>query len=123
MSVRVLPEEIAELIDDALPSEDAATDEQVAKFLAEHTKSSRPNLILGRVKMLKDKYAAGESRHGSTTPVVKGGFAEARAGYHPAQLVIDTLKSDGRSTTSERRSAPFISCLSGCGQRHSATRS
>jgi hypothetical protein len=92
VNIPVLPGEIAELLDDALPSEDAATDEQVAKFLAAHTESRRPNLILGRANMLRDKYAAGESRHGSTTPVVMGGMAEARAGYYPAQLVIDTLK-------------------------------
>ena len=90
--IPVLPDEIAELVPDALPSEDAATDAQVAKFLAEHTESRRPDLILGRVKMLRDKYAAGESRHGSTTPVVKGALTEARAGYYPAQLVLDTLK-------------------------------
>ena len=63
MSIRVLPDEIAELLDDASPAEDAATDAQVTAFIAEHQQNTRPNVLQGLVSALGKRFAAGESRH------------------------------------------------------------
>lgn len=88
----VLPDEIAELLDDASPAEDAATDEQVAAFLAEHGQAERPEILAGWKKALVVKIEHGESCHTSTVSVLTGALKEARAGYFPAIDAIDALK-------------------------------
>ena len=87
-----LPDEIAEMLDDASPAEDAASDVQVTAFIAEHRQNTRPNVLQGLVSALRKRFASGESRHQSTVSAVTGAMKEARIGLYPAQLVIDTLK-------------------------------
>ena len=89
--VPVLPEDIAELLDDASPAEDAATDEQVAAFVAKHTNASRPEVIQGWCKTLREKFET-SSRHNSAVSVTVGALKEARAGLLSAQTIIDTLE-------------------------------
>jgi hypothetical protein len=91
-AVPELPNELAELLDDTTPSADAATDEQVAEFLAEHTTATRPDILNGLKSALLNKIAANESRHDSTLSTATGAMKEARAGYYSAESVIDTLK-------------------------------
>jgi hypothetical protein len=87
-----LPEELAELLDDASPAEDAATDEAVAAFIAEHTAATRPDVLQGWDKALRKRYFAGESRHMSTVSVLAGAMKEARVGLFSAQGAIDVLR-------------------------------
>jgi len=87
-----LAAEPAEQLNDASPAEDAANDEQVREFIAAHTAASRPGILAGLVATLKKNFAAGESRHQSTTSVLVGAMKEARTGFYSAQEAIETLK-------------------------------
>jgi Bifunctional DNA primase/polymerase, N-terminal/Protein of unknown function (DUF3987) len=91
-TVPVLPDEIAELLDDASPAEDAATDTEVAAFIAEHTEASRPSILAGLVSTLLEKITDGESRHQSTIAVLAGAMKEAAAGFYSAAEAIDVLR-------------------------------
>jgi hypothetical protein len=90
--IPVLPDEIAELLDDATPASDAASDAEVAAFLDEHTSSDRPEILAGWVKALGNHFTAGASRHGSTLSVTVGAMKEARLGCFPAQMAINTIR-------------------------------
>jgi AAA domain-containing protein len=92
MSITVLPDELADLLDDALPAEDAATDAEVAAFLAEHRGTIRPPLMLGPVRQLEAAIAEGRSRHDSTPSAAVWAMDEARAGYYPAEDADAALK-------------------------------
>jgi putative DNA primase/helicase len=91
-AVSVLPDEIAGMLADASPATDAATDEMVATFIAEHTEQVQPTVLTGLVSSLRTRIDAGQSRHDSAVTVVVGAMKEARAGYYPAQTALDTLR-------------------------------
>jgi hypothetical protein len=88
----VLPDRIADQLDDASPAEDAATDEAVAAFIAEHRQASRPQVLAGLTSALRRRFEAGESRHHSTVTVLPTAMKEARLGLYPAQTAIDAIK-------------------------------
>ena len=81
-----LPDELAALLPDGSPAEDAASDATVAAFLAEHVGNERPDVLDVLTGVLAEKIAAGESRHDSAVSVMAGAMKEARAGLYPAQL-------------------------------------
>src|SRR5271165_3186889 len=89
--ITMLPVELADLLDDTTPGEDAATDAQVAAFIAEHTAAARPSILAGLVNTLAANYET-KSRHTSTIAATVGAMKEARAGFYSAQTVIDTIK-------------------------------
>ena len=60
MSIPELPAELAELLDDASPASDAALDPEVAAFLGEHTRSTRPEILAGLTSKLGDRFDDGE---------------------------------------------------------------
>ena len=88
----VLPDELAQLLDDASPAEDAVPDAALESFIAAHTCGTRPELIDAWTTMLGSRFAAGESRHQSAITVVVGACKEARAGYFPARDVLVELR-------------------------------
>jgi hypothetical protein len=90
--IPVLPEELAEALNDASPASDAASDAAVKAFITEHTDRNRPGVLAGHVCALKKKFAAGESRHMSLVSVLTGAMKEARIGLYTAQEAIDTLR-------------------------------
>lgn len=90
--IPMLPDEIAELIEDVSPAEDAATDAEVAAFLDQHTGETRPGILAGRVKGLAAKIESGASRHKSTIPFLTGALEEARCGYYTARSAVDAIK-------------------------------
>jgi putative DNA primase/helicase len=90
-SLSVLPCEIADLLPDASSAEDAATDEQVTAFLAEHTEASRPEIMHGWIHALHKQFESG-SRHNGTVSVLTGTLKEARAGYFAAASAVDVLR-------------------------------
>ena len=103
-----LPEQLAELLDDASPAEDAASDQAVKAFIAGHTDSTDPDVLDGLTKALREKFAAGESRHTSTVSVTAGAMKEARAGYYTPRYAIDTiwpmfLEAVGRPPISDKQ--------------------
>ena len=109
--VPALPDEIADMLDDASPAEDAATDEVVVKFIAEHTEQARPTILLGWVSALRNHFDNGQSRHTSAVSVLTGAMKEARADYFPAQQAVDTLRpmfltEVAKPPTSSSQSAP-----------------
>ena len=59
MSIPELPAELAELLDDASPASDAASDPEVAAFLGEHTRSTRPEILAGLTSKLGDRFDDG----------------------------------------------------------------
>jgi hypothetical protein len=90
--IRTLPDEIAELLADASPGADAATDKQVAAFFTEHQAASRPDVLNGLRSALVNNIEAGKSRHDSAVSAMAGAMKEARAGYYSAQYADDQLK-------------------------------
>jgi len=81
----VLPDEIADLLPNAeLVDADAATDQQMAAFLAEHTKSARPELLGAVINRWHERMAAGESRHNTAVTLMCWAMDEAAAGIYPA---------------------------------------
>jgi putative DNA primase/helicase len=90
--ITVLPDEVAELIEDVSPAEDAASDAEVAAFLAEYRTSSRPELLLGPVRSLETAIAEGQSRHRGGTTALVWAMDEARAGYYPADDANGALR-------------------------------
>ena len=88
--IPVLPDEIADLLDDATPAEDSVTDEQVAAFMAEHTRADAPQVFHGWRKALQKHFETG-SRHEGTVKVTVGALKEAAAGYFPARAARDAL--------------------------------
>jgi putative DNA primase/helicase len=90
-AVPMLPDELAEQLDDASPAEDAASDAEVAAFVGEHHRAERPEVLHGWVKALSNGCAE-RSRHLTAVSVVAGAMKEARAGYFPAPVALDTLK-------------------------------
>lgn len=88
-----LPAYVDELLGEATPGMDAATDAEVRAFLTEHTGATRPELLDGWVTTFEAKVAAGESRHMRMLSVAAGAFAEARAGYFPARAAMERLEA------------------------------
>jgi hypothetical protein len=86
-----LPPEIADMLDDAQASVDAATDEAVAAFKAEHTGNARPRLLAATVRRFRSKTADGESRHESAVASTVWAAKEARAGYYPATAAFTAI--------------------------------
>src|SRR5262249_49502928 len=88
-----LPAYLDELLGDAAPGMDAATDAEVRAFIKEHTEAARPELLDGWVTTFEAKVAEGESRHQRMLSVAAGAFAEARAGYFPARVAMERLET------------------------------
>ena len=89
--IPALPDYLADKLHDSATAESAASDAEVQAFIAAHTAAERPDVINGLKSGLAGKIEKGESRHKSTTSAVTGACKEARAGYYPAQTVIDTF--------------------------------
>jgi Bifunctional DNA primase/polymerase, N-terminal len=78
-----LPDQIAELLDDASPATDAATDATVTTFITEHTDATWPALLRGWTNALQTHLETG-SRHNGLVSVLTGALKEARAGFFSA---------------------------------------
>lgn len=90
--VPLLPDHIAEMLDDASPAEDAASDAVVNAFIAEHTGANDPTKFLGLVSAMRKRFNARESRHDAAIKATAGATKEARAGYYSARPALVTLK-------------------------------
>jgi len=90
--VTELPTHIADMLDDASPAKDAASDAVVKAFIKEHTSASRPDLADLLISALRKKIEDGESRHGAAVSTVAGAMKEARAGYYSANPVLTEMR-------------------------------
>jgi hypothetical protein len=91
--IPVLPDYVADLLPSALDAEEAATDAQVAVFLAEHRGSERPELLAIQIAAWQKKIAAGESRHGTVMGHISGAMKEAKAGLIDAEYAAVAFES------------------------------
>ncbi|MEY2451477.1 MAG: hypothetical protein QOD92_1051 [Acidimicrobiaceae bacterium] len=82
--VPMLPESIAELLDDSAPAEDAATDDELDTFLRQHTGADRPQLLQAVLNRFASELEEGGSRHDAAVNVSCWAMREAAAGYYPA---------------------------------------
>jgi hypothetical protein len=90
--VPAMPGYLASQLPDVMEAADAATDAEVAAFLAECRHSERPELLDIHIAAWQKKLATGESRHNSMLGHISGALKEAKAGLIDAQLAADTLQ-------------------------------
>jgi replicative DNA helicase len=79
-----LPAALAALLPDTTDAEDAATDAEVAAFLAAHTARWQPHRLELTVADLEKKLRAGEARHDTALVKTTLALREAAAGYFSA---------------------------------------
>jgi hypothetical protein len=93
--VPVLPGYLASRLPDAMDASEAATDADMAAFLAQHStpSSPRPELLDVHVRAFQKAVADGESRHATMTGHLSGAMKEAAASYLDAKAAADTLES------------------------------
>jgi hypothetical protein len=91
--VPILPDYVADLLPSALDAEEAATDAQVATFVAEHRGSGRPKLLDIHIAAWQKKITAGESRHGTVMGHISGAMKEAKAGLIDAEYAAVAFES------------------------------
>lgn len=91
--VHTLPDVITDMLDEVSPADDAASDSVMASFIESHKTASRPELIDGWKAALRNRIAAGNSRHDSAVTVTVGAMKEARAGYLSARRTLKTLRA------------------------------
>lgn len=70
----------------------AASDAEVAAFIAEYQRAERPEILQGWIKALKKHFRGMGSRHDGAVSVLTGALKEARAGYFPAAPALDALR-------------------------------
>ena len=70
----------------------AASDAEVAAFVAEYQRAERPEILQGWVKALTKHFRGKRSRHDGAVSVLTGALKEARAGYFSAKAALDTLR-------------------------------
>lgn len=91
-AVPALPDALAELLNDAASTEDAATDAEVQRFLDTYTTGMRPYLLKGITGQFGARTAKGASRHDTMVGKCSDAMKEARAGLYPARAAADALE-------------------------------
>ena len=84
-TIPVLPDAIADLLPDAMSTDDAATDAEVTAFLATYTEGSKPERLAPIVARYKSKVGVGASRHDTLVACLTWACKEVLAGYVPAR--------------------------------------
>ena len=79
-----LPATLAELLPDATDAQDAATDAEVAAFLAAHTAHWQPHRLELTVADMEKRINAGKSRHDTALAKTCLALKEAARGFFPA---------------------------------------
>jgi hypothetical protein len=88
-----LPDELAELLPDAGESTDAATDEEVRRFIATHNSARHPGKLQGPLNKFAADVAAGASRHESFVRVACWAMREVVAGDYTAAAAVAQLQA------------------------------
>ncbi len=87
-----LPSDLADLLPDASPANDAVNDDTVACFLADHRKASQPHMLRPILRKFEQE-TAGQSRHEALVAAAAWAMRDARAGIIDAQAAHDALQS------------------------------
>jgi hypothetical protein len=98
-----VPETLTERLRDASDSADAATDDEVVAFLAEHTAAVRPALLKAVTARFVANVQALKSRHDSMLLPCVNAMREARAGLYPARQAAEALCALFTDATSRSR--------------------
>jgi hypothetical protein len=83
-----LPAGLAARLPDGAEAEDAATDAEVAAFLAAHTAATQPHKLELTVADLEKRIIAGESRHDTALTKTCQALREAVQGFFPAAEAV-----------------------------------
>lgn len=92
--VPVLDAAVADLLPEAGPATDTATDAAVAGFLTEHTQALRPGALVPALDHFAALVRAGSSRHEAAVEAACWVTREAAAGYYPAREALDALEAE-----------------------------
>jgi len=88
-----LPTAIADLLPDAMNTDEAATDAAVQDFLATHTAGSDPGRLRPIVERYQTLVGTGASRHDTLVGCLTWGCKEVLAGYISARQMTTTLRA------------------------------
>ena len=92
--IPVMPDSIADKLDNAGATEAPAAAAAVAGFISTHTESAVPTIMSAWKKIWHTKIAAGESRHTSAVSVCAGALKEAAAGLFSAKEFLDWFEPE-----------------------------
>ncbi len=92
-AVPVLPDVIAEKLADTSDRESAATDAEVAAFIAEHTRASTPGRMKGWLSFWDAAVRQQDSRHDTMVQLAPWVMEEVRCGCYSAADVCALLRS------------------------------
>ncbi len=91
--IPMLEGELLAALRTATVNANAATDEKVKSFLAEHSADRRPRALAPIIAHYNDAVKRGESRHATMVHCVTWGCREATEGRFPAQRMHDQLRA------------------------------
>jgi hypothetical protein len=83
----------------------SATLAEVAKFVAEHTSATKPQLLKGVVRKLDEARQLGRGRHPSLVEHACWAMREAAAGLYPADDAVDALATSWRRVMDDPKRA------------------
>lgn len=105
--VPVLDADVAALLPDAGPAADAATDQTVVAFLAEHRQACRPGALAPALDRFAALVRTGGSRHEAAVEVACWLARESAADYYPAPEAFDALEAEfTKALDAERPAGP-----------------
>lgn len=90
--IPILPFPLTEMLSDTAQADSAATDNEVAEYIAAHTGNADPRIMSSWTRKFKREAAKGNSRHDSMVAILPAALEEAKAGYYPARDVTDLLR-------------------------------
>lgn len=91
-SLPPLPSVFAEALPDSTPSEDAATDAEVDRFVEVHATGSRAALLEMPLRSFRKECETGSSRHDAMVSAACWAARESRMGMYSARVARDTLE-------------------------------
>ncbi len=91
--IPVLPDAIADLLPDAMSTDEAATDAEVQNFLSTHTEGRAPGRLRPIVKRYQTSVGAGASRHDTLVASLTWGCKEVLAGNISARRMTFELEA------------------------------
>lgn len=90
--VPVLPAALDALLADGNKAEDAATDAEVAAFLAEHSGAHHAHLLDAVVRRYREWLEQGKARHAAAVDATVWALKEAAVGLYPATQAVEQIK-------------------------------
>jgi hypothetical protein len=92
-AIPVLPDAIAAKLKDTGDHESAATDAEVAAFIAEHTQARAPGRMKGWISAWNSALRQQDSRHDTMVQIAPWAMEEVRRGWYSAAVTVAVLRS------------------------------